>query len=294
MMMLGFLIRKNEWLNQEELRKINNVVFNLLFPFLVFSSIYHSDLSTSVQPAMITFGVLAITLTCIFAFIIIPRIEPNRASCGAMIQTTYRSNFVLLGLPLVANLYPNADLGMTAIAIAVLIPFYNAIAVVTLEIFRGGHPSPKRILRNIATNPLIIGCAAGLLAIPFHIHPVITQTISQLAATATPMALILLGASFQLNRSLHLRRNLLISTITRLILVPGIFLPIAACVGFRGIAFATLLGVFATPCSVSSFIMAQQMDSDGELAGAAVVYTSFLSCFTMCLFIFVFKQLGVL
>lgn len=293
-MMLGFIIRKREWLTQEELRRINNVVFNLLFPFLVFSSIYHSDLSTSVQPAMIAFGILSITLISLLGFLIIPRIEPNRISCGAMIQTTYRSNFVLLGLPLVANLYPNADLGMTAIAIAVLIPFYNAIAVVTLEVFRGSRPSPKRILRNIITNPLILGCAAGLLAIPIPLPSVITQTISQLSATATPMALILLGASFQLNRSLHLKRNLFICTITRLILVPGIFLPIAAFMGFRGIAFATLLGVFATPCSVSSFIMAQQMESDGELAGACVVYTSFLSCFTMCLFIFVFKQLGVL
>ena len=42
-----------------------------------------------------------------------------------MIQSTYRSNFLLLGLPLVANLFPGADLGMTALAIGILIPFYN-------------------------------------------------------------------------------------------------------------------------------------------------------------------------
>jgi malate permease and related proteins len=38
--------------------------------------------------------------------------------------------------------------------------------------------------------------------------------------------------------------------------------------------------------------MAQQMDSDFKLAGAAVVFTSVLACFTMFLWIFFFRQAG--
>lgn len=294
MMLLGFFVRKRKWLGEEEISRFNGMIFKVLFPFLVFHSVYTSELSKSLQPRLIAFSVGGIFLIYLIAQWLIPKIESNRASCGAMIQTSYRSNFVLLGLPLVANLYPNADLGMTAIAIGILIPFYNVLAVITLEVYRGSRPSPRRIAANIVTNPLILGCLAGLLASPFPLHPVLELTISQLSASATPIALILLGASFQLNRSLEQKRNLLICTLTRLILAPALFLPLAAMMGFRGIAFATLLGIFATPCSVSSFVMAQQMESDGALAGAAVVYTSALSCVTMCLWIFLFKQLGVL
>ena len=294
MMMLGSVIRWRHWLSPEELTKLNSVVFNLLFPFLLFSNIYHTDIKASFYPELILFSAIGILLTCFIAWFVVPKLEPNPASCGAMIQASYRSNFVLLGLPLVANIFPGADLGMTAIAIGILIPLYNVLAVITLETFRSGRVSVKRILRNIVTNPLILGCLAGLLAMPLSIPPVMEHTISQLAGTATPMALILLGASFQFSHSRHLQRNLLLCTVTRLVVVPGIFLTLAAFFGFRGLAFATLLGTFATPCSVSSFVMAQQMESDGELAGAAVVYSSFFSCFTMCIFIFVFKQLGVL
>ena len=294
MMMLGFLIQKKQWLDQDELTRLNSVIFKLLFPFAVFNSIYHTKLSESLHPKLIAFSVTGILLIYIIALLIVPKIEKNNASRSAMIQASYRSNFVLLGLPLVTNLYPNSDLGMTAIAIAVLIPIYNILAVLTFEAYRGGKANPKRILRNIITNPLIIGCIAGIVATPLPIPTVIAHTISQLSATATPMAIILLGATFQLNHNLNMKWNVLICTFSRLLLFPGIFLSLAAFWGFRGLSFATLLGIFSTPCSVSSFTMAQQMDSDGELAGATVIFTSIFSCFTMCFWIFIFKQFGIL
>jgi len=294
MMLLGLVIQKKSWLDPDELSRLNNVVFNLIFPFLVFNNIYTTDLNASFYPELILFSIAGVFLTFLIAWLIIPKIEPNPTSCGAMIQSTYRSNFLILGLPLVSNLFPTADLGMTALAVGILIPFYNVLAVITLETFRGGRVNAKRVARNIVTNPLILGCVAGLLAIPIKLPHVFSLTISQLSATATPMALILLGASFHFNSSRHLQRNLFICILTRLVFVPGIALTLAALLGFRGLAFATILGIFATPCSVSSFVMAQQMESDGELAGAAVVYSSIFSCLTMCLWIFLFKQLAIL
>ncbi len=292
-MMLGVLIRLGNWLNEAELHRLNSVIFKLLFPFTVFTSIYQSDLSTAWHPGLIFFAVSAVLITYFISLFIVPKIEDSNASRGAMIQAIYRSNFVLLGLPLVSNLYPGADLGMPAIAIAVLIPVYNLLAVITLEAYRGGKVTPKRILIGVATNPLILGCIAGILATPFTLPPVLDATVNQISNAAAPMALILLGASLKLRHSPRLRRNLLICTLCRLLVVPGVFLTVAALMGFRDMAFVTLLGVFSAPCAVSSYTMAQQMESDGELAGAVVVTTSFFSCFTMFAWIFLFKQLGL-
>ncbi len=293
MMMLGALVRRKGWLNLTELPRLNGMIFNTLFPFTVFVSLYDTDLTNAFYPGLIVFSVIAVLITILLSLWLVPKIEPSNHSRGAMIQGIYRSNFVLLGLPLTASLYPGADLGMTAIVIAVLIPVYNVSAVLILEFYRGEQPKPGRILRSVFTNPLILGCIAGLLCIPFDLPDVADQTISQLGAAAVPMALILLGASFQLHHSPLLRRNLRIVASCRLLVVPGVFLTLAALLGFRDMAFVTLLGVFSAPCSVSSFTMAQQMNSDGELAGATVVYTSLLSCATMFLWTFLFKQLGI-
>ena len=70
-------------------------------------------------------------------------------------------------------------------------------------------------------------------------------------------------------------------------------LGLAAWLGFRGVDFVTLIAIFATPCAVASFAMAQQMGSDAELAGNCVIFTSGLSCFTIFCWLLATKSLGL-
>ena len=77
-------------------------------------------------------------------------------------------------------------------------------------------------------------------------------------------------------------------------LIPAIFLPIGIALGFRGPELAVLIALFASPTAVSSFTMAQQMDGDAQLAGQLVVFGSLFSILTIFLWVFSFKQLGLL
>ena len=79
----------------------------------------------------------------------------------------------------------------------------------------------------------------------------------------------------------------------RLVVVPAIGLAAGIFMGFRGVALVTLIAIFASPTAVSSFPMAQEMDSDYELAGDAVVFSSAAACFTMFLWIFALKSMGM-
>ena len=133
MLMLGFLIRKKAWLSPEEISRFNGVIFKTLFPFLVFSNIYQTDLTQSLSPALLVFSLGGTFLIFLFATVLMPRIEKNPASCGAMIQTTYCSNFVLLGLPLVSNLFHGLAWGMTAVAVALFFPFFMLLSAIALE-----------------------------------------------------------------------------------------------------------------------------------------------------------------
>ncbi|WP_413926742.1 AEC family transporter [Clostridioides sp. ZZV14-6387] len=87
----------------------------------------------------------------------------------------------------------------------------------------------------------------------------------------------------------HLR-PILLGVCGRLILVPTIFLPISILLGFRNVELASLMIMLSAPTAVSSFTMAQQMDSDSELAGQIVVFTSAFSIITVFLIIFILKQ----
>ena len=58
------------------------------------------------------------------------------------------------------------------------------------------------------------------------------------------------------------------------------------------IALLVLLALFGSPAAVSSFIMAQQMDGDGDLAGQLVVLGSLCSIITMFIWIFIAAAAG--
>ena len=81
-------------------------------------------------------------------------------------------------------------------------------------------------------------------------------------------------------------------SIAKLIVSPGLFLGLGALLGFRGVAFVSLIGIFASPTAVNSFTMAQQMGGDDKLAGQLVVFSSILSIGTMFLLIFFLKELA--
>ena len=119
------------------------------------------------------------------------------------------------------------------------------------------------------------------------------RPLMQVGAATTPLALIILGASFRRGGISESRRGLWACVFIRLIAAPALVLTAAALLGFRGVEFVTLLAIFATPCAVASYAMAQQMGSDAALAGNTVVFTSALSCFTIFGWIFLTKTLGL-
>ena len=50
---------------------------------------------------------------------------------------------------------------------------------------------------------------------------------------------------------------------------------------------------YASPCAVSSYTMAAQMDGDGDLAAQMVMLTTVASAFTIFLMVFLFKSLNI-
>lgn len=294
-LVIGMMIRKFNILTEEDVRKFNRMVFVALFPALMFENLYSADISEAFDLPLIIGACLFVLAVFGMTWVLVCRIEPSDRSRGAMIQAIYRSNFVLMGLPVTENIFGHGNVSSTAALIMFVVPLYNVLAVILLEYFRGGKANPKDVAKKVVTNPIIVGAMTAIIAIVFHIHvpESINQTISGMCNATTPMAMILLGASFQMSSIKGSHRNLAICVSGRLLVVPAVGLTVAALLGVRGVEFVSLIAMLAAPPAVSSYTMAEAMDSDGELAGNAVIFATPLSCFTMFLWLFLFKSLGL-
>ena len=262
---------------------------------MLYYNVYCSDLSGSFDPLLMAYAVGGVLLTFGLAlgYTLLTEKLPERRS--VMIQGMFRSNYVIMGIPVATALLGAGELGTVSILIAVVVPLFNMLAVVVLEVFRGQRPKPLHVLGQIVKNPLVIASALGILTLAAGIRlpHILEQTIQNVSAIASPLQLFLLGAFFQFSGIRRYVRELTAVVAAKLIVFPALFLGLGALLGFRDAAFVSLLGVFASPTAVNSFTMAQQMGGDAELAGDIVVVTSAVSMLTMFLWVFLFKSLGM-
>ena len=86
-----------------------------------------------------------------------------------------------------------------------------------------------------------ISAALGLgrlIALPFallnlHFPSFVNKAIGSVANTATPLALISIGASFEGKKALKKMKPTLLASFIKLILLAGLFLPLAVFFGYR-------------------------------------------------------------
>jgi len=293
---MGIYVRWRKMLTDTELQHVNAMVFRVFFFCMMFYNMYTTTIATAFRPRLMAFTVTALFVMLLVSGIVVCTVEKDNRSRGAMLQGLFRSNFVLLGLPLVENIFGPEAVAVPTMMIAVVSPIYNIVSIFMLESFRGkGNFSLASSFVKVLQNPMIVGALLGLffLITGISVPEPLLKPVRQIAYCTSPVALLILGASFRFGTVSQEKRNLAILVLGRLLVIPALVMGTAYYMGFRGVDFVTILCIFATPCAVASFAMAQQLGSNAELAGNGVVVTSAFSSITLFFWVVLFKALGV-
>lgn len=289
---LGYGLKRIRMYDEVTLKTLNKLVFKVFLPVYLFHSIYSTDLSDVFDIKVILFAIAGLLIWFLLLMFLIPRIEKDNAKRGVMIQGMFRSNFVLFGLPVAISLCGEEKIGMTSLLLGIIVPIYNVLAVITLEIFRGGQPSVKKIVLGILKNPLIMASVlgVGMYLLKIELPYTIEKTVVDIGRVATPLALIALGGGFEFQKVKGDIKQLMVSVIGKLVISPLLMVTVAVLLGFRNEILVPILLMSGAPTAVSSYTMAEQMGGDGELAGEIVVFTTGISILTIFLWVFVLKQ----
>lgn len=295
----GKLSRKTNLLTSESTDRLNALVFKIFLPVSIFKNVYNSSISDVFDKKLIAFGIISVTL-CFLLLILLTSGCKNKKSRGVLIQGIYRSNFLIFGLPVAESFYPDGSLsGKASVLIAIIVPLFNGLAVIALEMFKENKQSGMKTFLNILKNPLIIGSALGFVALflkeaGFLLPDAVYKTVSDLSAAATPLALIALGASLDFSKIKGESKYLIWGLLGKLVLSPAVFIGAAALLGFRDRELAIILSMFASPASVSSYTMAQQMGADDDLAAELVVIGTAVSLITVFLWVSLIASSGLI
>lgn len=296
--LLGLFLRHRRIIDAQFVSVSQKVVFMIALPALIFESIASTDPGEVLDGPLLAFaigGTLAVFSLTWFAG---RRFILQRQSLGAFIQGVYRSNFAIIGLPIIGSMFGAAGAAKGAIVLSLAMPLFNVLAVVILSVTgpRSGDVDFKAIIRNILKNPLIIATAAGIACALLRVKlPVVAErSIGYLTDISVPLALVGIGGSFSAGSFREKLSLSLAATFLKILFFPAVLVGLAAWAGFRGSSLGVLFVFFASPTAVSSYIMAKAMDSDADLAGQIVMLTTAGSVFTIFVGVFVLKGLGMI
>ena len=307
-MLIGVFLKKKGIIPIELNNQMNKVLTKVFLPFVMFKNIYAADLSGLNGSFGVYAGIANITGWAL-CWIVYSRLEKDPAKIGSMVQGGFRSNAVIFGIPVAISLFGEGNTVEVALAIAICVPVYNVFSVLILEICgqkakayseSGGSEKAKinyrSIAKGIATNKLIWGALLGVFVnlAGIDLPNILDTCVAGMASVVTPLAFVLLGASFSINSAKEDMRNITIVTLTKLVIYPMLFMALPIYWGWRGNVMGAMLLSSAAPTAISSFPMAKGLGCDGDLAGEIVVVTSVLSIITMFFWIFGLKQFGLM
>ena len=296
LMIIGWLCRSKGVITRPAMKEYDRLIFRVFMPLLLFKNIYEMDLSGGLAQKEMIF--IAVCLLILFGLCLrCPRYLTNDPRKSSVIgQAVVRGNYVIFGVVVSEALYGEGNIGMVIMMSIIVVPMVNVFSAILLEAGRSGKSSPAKLFLAVLKNPMIIGAifAFAFKGFGIKIPAVLWSVIRSIANSTTTISFISLGVGLDMADAIADWRLLSWGVLARMVIVPGVFLPLAILSGFRGQSLCAMMVTFAAPSAVASYPMAVAMGADGQLAGQLVCATTIISVITIFLWTFAFKSLGLI
>ena len=285
---LGYILKQIGLFTDEFCRVGNKYVFLVALPVLLFRDIAQTNLYEDFKLSFVLYCAGVTTLVFLGVWFLAAHILKDKSLVGAFAQASVRSSAAILGIAFVENMYGNA--GLAPLMIVSAVPLFNIYSVIILTFSANGGQHGTGAIRKACIN--VLGLPFSLLRIEIPTIPL--KMIESVGATATPLALLVVGAGFEGTKALAKIKPTLWATAIKLVFLPAVFLPLAIALGLQDAELVAALIMLGSPTTVSCYVMATNMGNDGELSTSIIVLTTLLSSVTLTGWFFLLRSMGLM
>lgn len=274
LLVLGWYLQYSDQVDNRFCDQASKIVFRYSLPALLFFSIYGSNVDFASQLRLVLAGCASALVLFIGAEIIARYRIASPKDQGVFVQGVYRANTVIVGLAFVSSAYGPEGVATGAVFGGAMTLLYNVLAVLTLSraTATDGKLNPRLMLRQIASNPLVIAIllalAARALAVP--VSSLLKETGHYLAVLSLPLALICAGATLDMRSLFNVSGVSLWASLGRLLVAPIVAVLAGFAFGLQGMTMGVLYLMSATPVAAASYVMAKAMGAN-DVAAANIL-----------------------
>ncbi len=295
---LGTLLKYFKLFDEAFLKQTNRLVYVVFLPLLLFYKIGTADFTTFFNAPLVIGSALVIVGGFTISWLYTGIRQYSPAIRGSFCQGSFRGNLAYIGLAICLNAYGEDGLTKAGILMGFLVPVLILFAILALLLPHQNGEKNKfssMILQTIF-NPLIIASFLGIIwsfwSLPIPL--IIDRSLEITTGLALPLALLAIGGGFsfeQIKGDLYLAGAA--STI-KLAILPLLALLFLVPLGVTGADLGIGILFAGTPAATATYIMAQQMDGDAELAGSIVMLSTLASAFSYTIILLILKSTGLL
>jgi predicted permease len=288
LIVIGYVVRSTRLVSADAFGQVNRFGFFILYPAFLFQLSSQADLSGGEAGVFILGVVLGFAVMIALALATRPLFAPDEGPAfTSVFQGAVRWNgFILLAAA--PALYGAEGPHLIGVAFGPLVLMVNFVCVLVLARWGdNGANNMRAVIDQIIANPLILGCAAGLLAQAFHLRDLgpVSDVLDLLGNAAMPIALLCVGAGLDFKAVRAARVRVFAATAAKLLLAPAVMWSMVILVGGSPLTAAIAAGVGATPTAAAGYTMAREMGGDARLMAAIVTASTLVSFITMPLVI---------
>ncbi|WP_170167009.1 AEC family transporter [Paracoccus methylarcula] len=299
---LGHLARRFRIIAPANWPGVEQLGFRLLFPAILITSIYRSELSLGSLGSYVFALAVAFAATALAAILSRGALKLTNPRFTSMFQGSMRFNSLLV-LAVAANGLGPEALSDLAVAMAFLIPVFNISSIVMLTLFPPENDQSRqvsdrrqtwrRITREIARNPLVLGCLTGLALnmSGADLPGWVLAPLDWLGQGALAVGLLSVGAGIEIKRLWQSDPAMWIGVAMRLVMCPILFLAAALIFGLPADQIASGVLLTAAPAASVGFILARQMGGDADFYADMFTWQTVLSALTLSLWLILVSHL---
>lgn len=253
------------------------LVYYVLFPALLFSSIVRAPFSFTEASTLILAATALMAVGIGLAWLAVPLLRPDPVSHASVAQCAFRFN-TYIGLSLSLTLAGPQGQAIMALLVGCTVPLVNVAAVVGLA--RGRD---SRVLVEILKNPLILATLAGLSfnMMGLELPEFALSMLQRLGACAIALGLICVGASLSLQGMGAQAKLMGWMVAIRLMALPALAIGLALMLPLSLLEKQILLLFSTLPTASATYILAVRMGGDGRSVAVTMSLSTMLSALTI-------------
>jgi len=297
---VGIVLRRYRFLDEGFIDKANSLVYYILLPALLFHEIGGTDFRQAFSGPLVVGGYAATLVVFLLAFLVARALGLGPSETGVFVQGSLRANLAYVGLPIVFNAVGPSGLRKAGIFLGMIVPLLNGLSIVALTAPHGARKgegigsTASRIARQIAVNPIILACLAGIAwsVLKLSLPGMVDRTFRILTPATLPLALLSLGGSFSFERA---RKGFAVASLAAFLkgcVVTGIGIALYRWMGVSGEDLRIGAIMLGCPAAVVTYVMAARLRGDTDLAGTIIIVSTITSAVTITGWLFLIRHMG--